>query len=565
MTRFISLLLVSLSCVSAQPSVATADDGFDLLPASASLVVRLQAPQTTIEDLAAFVNKVQPGVGGLIQGQAGSLGMLIANPSLDGVFMNSDWFLAVFVKPVGPPDVVLLIPTSDVDKAKKAVNPGFEFAVKGQFVAYSKSADSIENVKACFSGDVAPIASLLDDRQKKMLSSGHLTVFANGGVLKSVFADQLGRADEQLENLIDTLASQVPVGNSGLDLDYVWDMYRELGRNALQAVRDSESLVIGIRATEDALQIDELLAVAKGSKTDAFMSAQPTSELASLKSVPEGQAMYFGAHGNAAPFMAYVERMMTSMPVDDKAREHFEKSFSVMKEVKFGSLVGGGGFQFTDDGGMQYFGISEISPASKIREAFAGMESGVEYEIAGMKQTQKYTADAEKIDGVSVDLFTFKQTFPPELDPTGMQQAIQEKLYGPNGQTQRIVAKGDTLYNTVGGGMESMKQLLTPEMWTDAKLLAARNRLPEQANLLFLADIPTTLQRFASLIISTGTLPVPLTEEQLDSLKIAPSYAGFSMTSEPQRVFLRSSVPVETFQGFAQIAFFVQQLQVGGI
>lgn len=564
MTRFMSLLAVCVSCLFLQPPAAISDDGFDLLPANASLVIRLKAPQSTLEDLAAFVNKVQPGVGGIVAGQAGMLGMGIANPSLDGVFMNSDWYAAVFAKPVGPPDVVLLIPTSDADKVKKAVNPGYEFAVKGQFIAYSQSADGIENVEACFSGDVAPIASLLDERQRKMLSSGHLTVLVNGGVVKSVFADQLERADDELDGWIDTIASQASVGNSQMDLTYIWDMYREFGRKVLQAVRDSEALVISIEATDDALQIEELLSVSKGSKTNAVLLTQPPSDLTALTSVPQGQSMYFGAHGDMTPFLDYVERMMTSMPLDEKAREQFKKSFGVMKEMKFGSLVGGGAMLSADDGGMKYFGISEVSPASKIREAFAAMEPGLEYEIAGMKQSQSYTRDAEKFDGLSVDLFQFKQTVPPELDPTGMQRAIQEKLYGPEGQTQRLVVKGDTLYQTMGGGIDGMKQLLSSEKWTDSKLLAARDRLPEQANLLCLADIPSMIQRLASLVISTGTVPIPLTEDQLDGLKIAPSYAGFSVTSEPQRVFVRSSIPVETFQGFAQIVFFVQQMQAGG-
>lgn len=563
MTRFVSLLAVSVSCLFVQQPVAFADDGFDLIPANASLVVRLNAPQSTLEDLAAFVNKVQPGVGGILSGQAGMLGMGIANPSLDGVFMNSDWYAAVFARPTGPPDVVWLIPSSDADEVKRSVNPGYKFAVKGQFIAYSQSVDRIQNVEACFSGDVAPVASLLDERQRKMMSSGHLTLLVNGGVLKSVFADQLERADDELAGLIDTIASQASVGNSQMDLTYVWDMYREFGRHVLQTVRDSEAFVISVEATENALQIDELLSVSTGSKTDAALLTQLPSDLATLTSVPQGQSIYFGAHGDMTPFMAYVERMMVNMPVDDKAREHFKDSFAVMKEVKFGSIVGGGDLLSADDSGMKYFGISEISPASKIREAFAGIGPGLEYEIAGLKQSQTYTPDAEEIDGLSVDLFQFKQTVPPELDPTGMQRAIQEKLYGPDGQTQRLVAKGDTLYQTMGGGIDGMNQLLSSEKWTDSKLLAARDRLPEQANLLCLVDIPSMIQRFAKLIISTGSVPVPLTEDQLSGLKIAPSYAGFSVTSEPQRVFVRSSIPVETLQGFAQIVFFVQQLQAG--
>lgn len=564
MSRFRSLMIVGLCCCLGS-ATALADDGYDLIPAEASIVVRLKAPETTISDLAEFVNKVQPGAGAFVEGQRASLGMLIDNPTLDGAFKNSDWYVASFATPDSSPEVVLLIPASDAQKFQQAVRPGYSFAVKGQFVAYSKSASRMENIEACFAGDVAPVSSLLDKPGRDMLNSGHLTMYINGVALKQAFADELADADGKLDELIDSMALQVAQGSPNLDLNYVWDMYRSMGRSLIQAARDSEAMVVRIQATQTSLQIDKHLAIAKNSQTDDLLALQTPGDLQLLNSVPEGQTMYFGGKGDIAPLMSFAERMMSNMPVDDDARSRFEKSFATMKEATFGSVVGGGKMLGDGQTGMQYFGISEITPGSKIREAFAGFEDGFEYEVAGMKQRQSYKANAEQAEGLSVDLFEFEQTMPPELDPLGIQKAMHDKMYGPDGIVQRLAVKGNTLYQSMGGGLDQMKRLLKSTEWSDSTLLGARGRLPAEANLIFLTDLPSLTQQFARLIVSSGVLPIPVTEDQLTGLEIEPSYAGFSITSQPQQVQFRLDLPVETFQGFVKIAFYAQQMRAGGL
>jgi len=191
----------------------------------ASVVIRLQAPDTTSTDLAAFVNLVQPGFGGMIPALAPSLGMVISNPTLAGVDMSRDWYLALFAQPVGPPDIVLLIPATDAAKMRKGVNAGFQFVEKDKWVAYSRSASQIEHVQACLGGTVQPISSIIDRRNTDLLNAAHLATFVNVASLKQIFADKLEAAETNLDEFIDAIASQVPAGDGKIDLNYVWDMY----------------------------------------------------------------------------------------------------------------------------------------------------------------------------------------------------------------------------------------------------------------------------------------------------------------------------------------------------
>ena len=151
----------------------------------------------------------------------------------------------------------------------------------------------------------------------------------------------------------------------------------------------------------------------------------------------------------------------------------------------------------------------------------------------------------------------------PELDPTGLQRAVNEKMYGPDGIAARIVVKEDLLLQTMGGGPESMKQLMTATTWSDSKLLEARARQLEKANLLMLVDMPNMIQKFAKLILGSGAIPIPVKPELLDGLTISPSYAGFSVAVEKEQLHARTSIPLETFQGFVQIGTFVQKTLAG--
>ena len=566
MTRSLFFLAAFVSLfVPGACSTARAVDALDVIPVDASLVVRLQAPNGTIADLAAFVNGVQPGFGVIIQSQGSAIGIGIGNPTLAGVDMDKDWYLALFANSGREPDVVLVIPTTDAKALQDGVGTGFSFANSDGYVAYSRSKAAINSIESCVTGKSAAISSIIDKQNLDLLNAGHLTTFVNGQSLKTVYANELANAGDQLEDFIDAIASQVPAANSQSDLAYVWDMYREMGHASLQAVQDSKCLTVSVKFTQETMQIDELLTLVADSATDRFIGRQPLSDMALMKSVPEDQMVYWGFRGDVDSLIDYAEKIMSSVPVDESYMAHYRKSFEIMRDAKFGSIVGGGDLKSGDGGAMKYFGINEVSPASKIREAFSFMRNEVEIEIGGMKQRQSYKPDAEKIEGLSVDLFTMQQEMPPELDPLGVQKVMNEKMYGPDGMVQRLVTKGDVLYQTMGDGNEAMRKLLTAPKWSDDRLLMARSRLPEKANLLTLIDLPSMVHRFAQVIISTGTLPVPIKAEMLDDLQLDRSYAGFSVLAEPQRISIRSTIPVETFKGFMKIGQFVQQLQAGGI
>lgn len=178
------------------------------------------------------------------------------------------------------------------------MGPEYEFVEKDDWLACSREDRYRDEFEQCLSGARESIAGKLDERTTSALMSGHLGVVVNAAVLKEVFAEELASAEGRLEGLIQIMAQQLRNASPGLDMEYVFDIYRDAGKFLLQGVTDSTSMALSIKVTDSAVQIEQLLSVAADSETDAFFRTQPVNDLARLTSVPEGLAGYLAIHGN---------------------------------------------------------------------------------------------------------------------------------------------------------------------------------------------------------------------------------------------------------------------------
>lgn len=542
------------------PLSAGAAEPLDRIPADVSAVIRLQAPETTIEDLTAFVNEVQPGAGAVIQFQRGLLGVAISNPTLAGVDQSQDWFIAIDARPAGEPDILLLIPSSDPAELQEAVGSGFQFAQANGWVAYSQSNRLIEQVRDCLDGTSKGFSSQLNDDGADLLNSGHLNLYVNVAELNETYADQLAAAEDQLDQAIDMIAAQVESTNPGVNIQYVWNMYRDIGRATLQTVRDSQSLTVTLSFTDRALRIEELLTVEQDSATGQFFTGQPASDVNLLQSLPEGQTGYMAMNGNPEPLLGWFRDMMTDMLQDEKVRERFLDSLTMIGKARSGTLVTGGGIAPDAEPALRSYSMTQTDPASVMHDAVDALGNDLEYDVGGIRQRLTLQRDAEQIDGQSIHLYRVEQDVPAELDPLGLQDQLYRRLYGPEGViTQRLTFQDDLTLQTMGGGSDAMRQLLSRSPWSDEQLLRARQQFPDQVNLIVLVDLPDFVISMGRLMVESGTLPLPVDASDLANLQVPRSYAGFSVTTEPTKLHARTVIPVETLQGFARMAEFAQQ------
>ena len=544
------------------PTVRAQESGLELIPETAAAVIRIQAPEEITADLVEFINKVQPGFGGLAEAQLPmAFGQAIKNPQLAGVDQSKDWYVAFFIDDSGEPKGVLVLPVTDVNEAKGAMEENFEFVEYKTWLICSPEGSFFDEFEELKDGKLKSAASLLSEQLEAIVMKGHVSFALNAVLLRETFADELNSADDHLEELIQTMGEQIQRASPTMDMEYVLDMYRDLGKTLLQAVNDSESYALSIEVTDDALRIDQLLTIGEETATAGFFATQPVSDMPSLKSVPEGLMGYMGVHGNPDSLLTWSKSVVEKVIKNEEQKALTLKALESLKEAEFGTLAAGGDLLPEEETAMRYFSVTEIAPAQIIRDMMKSMGNGVTYEVAGIEQQLTYEPDAEKIGDQSVDIYRFKQTIPDGLDPTGMQKKINEKLYGPDGMVQRLVLKENVMLQTMGGGLDAMKQLVGSAEWQDETLLSARARQHEKSNMIILVDLPNSVYKFAKLIIGTGALPIPIQSEQIEGLELPVSYSGFSLAMEENRLSTSTNISVESFQGFVRMAMFVQQMR----
>lgn len=539
--------------------VAAQESPLEIIPETASAVIRFQAPDKIKEDLSDFVDKVQPGFGGFIEAQFPTiLGEISQNKTLDGLDLTNDWYMVMVLNEDGEPQPVLVLPTTDMEAAKEAVESTFEIAEDEDWLICAMDTALLEDFG---NDDLESIESVLTEKSEARLASGHIGVFVNGEQLKEEFAEELESADQHLDELIDNIVQQAQQVNPAANMKAVAGMYKELGKLFLQAVRDSDSITVSLEFTEDAFQTDFLLTAGESTSTAKFFGSQPVSDMKRLTSIPEGMLGYVAAHGDPTVTVDYLKKFTSELITDEEVLAKMTKSLDLMKDARIGTVAGGGNLLPDEEGSLRYLVITEVQPTSVFRNAMKLLGDGLEYETAGIKIKQTYEPDTEKLDGTSVDILRTEQTMPEGLDPTGMQEAIQKKFYGSNGIEQRVLTTSDLMYQTIGGGLDAMKSLTTSKTWTDETLLKARAGLHEQANALMLVDMPNSLLAASRAVLSTNTLPLPIQASQLDGLEVKPSYSGFSMAVESNTLEARGTIPVDTFKGFTQIGMFVQGMR----
>jgi hypothetical protein len=557
------VLVTGLSAQAAGP--------LDLIPADATAVIRLKSPESTIGKVGNFANAIQPGLGFMVQGQAPGLGIAISNPTLGGVDLKKDWHVAIFAVKNAEPAVVFVIPTTDVKSLQGGVDESFTFASKDSWVAYSQDEAVMELVEECIAGESDAAGGAMDARSSAVFGDADLGVWVNIESLTETYKTELEGADVDLDALLEGLTAQIPQ-TPGMNMAAVLEMYGNLGHGALQALRDSEAFSLGVSVSNTAITIDELLIVKARTDTDKYFAAQKTSKLDVLDRLPQNKHGYVAVHGDFKGLMEWGMSFATKIiENDDGTKEKLEKLVAGMKDVEFGEM--GWGFDFKDGekdvGLIRGYSVSNVNPASKMRELAHQMGDAYKMEFPGIKQEYSIKKDAESYGDLKGDVITIKQTFDEEANPAAkFQNLIQEVMHGKEGMVQRLVTKEGVMIQSIGGSQETMKETLAAYDATPGTSKSdnqeSRAGLLEEANIVGQVDLPNIAIVLARAVLATEQfpIPVPIKAEQLEGLSVPRSYIGFSAGTVPQGIQLKTRLEAKTFQGFFQIiTYFQQQMQ----
>ena len=570
--------LASVGLILFSSLAAQAEGPLDLIPKDASVVVRVKSPQATIAKVAGFVNAVQPGMGFVVQSQAAALGVGISNPTMGGVDLRNDWYIAVFTVKNAEPAVVFLVPAtkgtedrSGVDQMKEAVGDQFTFASKDNWVAYSMDEAVIELVEDCI--DDAGESVALDRRSNEVFDNSDISVFVNIGATVGTYEDELKAGEEQIDIALEGIGAELQNADQGFNLAPIMEIYGQMARGALQGVRDSDALTVGVTVDSDALVIEELLLVEADSGSDKFLQSHPTDELAVLNRLPQDKLGYFAMHGDFTALakwgMEFAVKVMGDNDDTADVKEKLEKISATMNEIEFGSAAWAFGLGDGDKGILEGYAISQATPAAKVQELSRLMGQGYNINVPGVKQEFSVEKGAEKYGDLSADIIRIKQEFDETADPLGVQKKLQSVLYGDNGIEQRVVVKDENhVVQTFGGGKAAMEELIeaagSADASSDSAVGKARSGLMEKANVVGLIDLPNLALKIGRAALANEDIAAnaPVKLKHLEGITVPASFIGFAAGTEAQGVRFRTEIPSKTFQNFAQIAAYVQQMKI---
>lgn len=546
-------------------STAHSAEPADAVPDSASVVLRVKAPQAALNNLGDFVDAVQPGFGAVVKGNLGPLGLAISNPGLIGVDSGKDWWAIVFAESrQQPPALVFVIPTTNADDLKGALPPGFEFHAADKLAVYSDNAEALGKVRDRMSGKGAAIWSQVDVSTKKLFEASDLSVLVHLKQLTKAFETELQQAEPQLDGILDQISGAVPDAQR-TQLIPILDMYRLLGKSALQGVRDSQCLTIGWSFSKEAIRQETRLQVAAGTKAAKFLAAQPTSELSLLNRLPTDKSVYFAVKADMSGMIDWSMKLSKSMLGNLSAEQQaqFDTGVKEMRGLKWNEFAGYFAIDAASEGAMRAGTVMEVTPTDKMRDLSRAMTKAMgEIQTPGFKQTSKLEAAVDKIGGIEVDRITMQQEFDPSLDPFGMQKKIQTVLFGENGMQQWVMYQPNRVLQVLGGGKPELESLVSSVANTtanDAARTAARKRFAEKANVVVLADLPQLV--IGGIKLASREKLIPIDVSVLDGLQLPPSYIGGAVFCEPTAIQGQLEIPVAQAQGIARILMTIRSVR----
>lgn len=577
MKKLMLMTLMGVVASFTQTQAFSADSPLDVIPENVSFVVRVKSPKTLTEKAAKIADAVRPGTGQLVTGQAQSLGMAIANPTLDGVNQDGEFWVAAFLKDEGEPDVVLIIPATDVDEMKDAIDASYDFMAYKSYGLYTQDEGVLQHFRDCQSGTKNALKKIPEGKSSSVFNTGDVNAWINLKEVKTIYKDKIDEGKSEAENGLKQLGQQMEdaqdqgiPGVEGMDFKKIVSLYEKLLKMAIQALEDTETYTISIGVERaGGVNINEYIQVAKDSKTAKAMATLSPTESMTLKQLPKGDMMYVESSANIMQLQTkMIDFAADMMQVTEDKQDDLKAAFKSMKNIKFGNH--GISLKLGDiaEGMLRTTVVGNVSPTADFKKTVRSIaDIAGNVEVAGMTQTSTIEQDSETYGSEKADVTTVVQNFDMEANPMAMyQQQFIEALYGPNGIVSRTIYQSDKYIQTSGGGKERMEESLkaatnSDSLSGDSALVRDRKALPEKTDLIFLTDIPNMLVTFVTKVLESGMVPLPIDPTPLTELEMKQSYAGWSMTSDDRGIHLRTNVPMDTLENFGKIVNAAMQMQ----
>ncbi|HEY2841441.1 MAG TPA: hypothetical protein VGJ26_19945, partial [Pirellulales bacterium] len=188
-----------------------ADTPLDPISQEASLVIRFKKPKASIEKIADMVDQIVPGQGDQVRQQAAMIGGAISNPTLAGVDMDADWYVAMYTDDDDDksgdddPTFLFIVPATDLKAMKEALGDSFKFMEHGKLGVYTSDEATAKDAAARLKGEGKSISTLIDKDSSSLFTSGDLGVFINVKQLAIDYKDEIAQFKEDAKQKVENI------------------------------------------------------------------------------------------------------------------------------------------------------------------------------------------------------------------------------------------------------------------------------------------------------------------------------------------------------------------------
>lgn len=566
----LSLAFAALSVFAVQ----AAENPLAVFPKETGVIVRLKSPKTTLETVGNLAKKVDEKAGQQAKFGMPALGMMISNPTLDGVDREGDWWLAVFPVENGDPGVVFCIPTTDADAMKSAITGDYQFQSFEKWGIYTEHKDTATKIKQQIVKKGESISTLMDRKSTSIWEEGNLSIFINVPHLLKVYRGAFAQGVKQVEDVIEQMPAMIPSQQSGVDGKAIAEMYSTLFQTLVQSVKDAEGCVAALSISGEGVSLNEYARFSQGSPSSKHLQKFTTDELDQLGQLPAGQLVYGASKMDVGQFMQWaMSYSMQMVAHDDTEKEKkFKKLIAEYEKLDFGSMAMAFGLKNTKKGAMRGFSIIEVkNPKALQKLSQKGAELVSSYDFGGIKAKTTYEPNAETYGDLKADLTRVKYEYDNQANPfqVQMQTMVNDTLYGPYGMVTRAFYLKDRTAQAVGGDKKSAEALLSAldgrnNIGKHPAFQATRSKLLSKANLIGMVDLPSLIASGMELALTVEVAPagaIPFNENDINAIRGKSTFLGTSIAVEGDGVHAKTVVPVQQMQGVARFVRLIQKIE----
>ena len=538
-------------------SLQAADSPLSQISKDADVVIRIRAFDATVEKVAALANAVQPGVGDMVSPNATAFGLVLSNPAITGVDRARDFYLVLFARAEGEPKALFAIPTTDGAALQKALPENFESQVRENWVFYADKDHGVPEA-----------ASAADSLATLLAGSKAHSVFENSDIGLHINVVHIAETyDTQIQKGYDKFMEGMQQGlnTPGVDnAEGVVDILKMGAEFAFQLLDETETVTVGVTASDTGLMIEDYIDFAEDSQIAAYLMKQPTSKFTGLSKLAAELPLYLGLSAEFSELAELGAKLTGSLYKSDVFEQGMEGYAESLKKAQVTSMVmsfdlaSGTNGLFRANNWIESKSAADLLAASR---KFA--EASTWLTIGGMTQETTLEPEAETVGTHKIDVMTVKQSYDSNQPGAQMQAMISGVMFGPEGFQSRVVALADGLLQVQGGDKDSMEAALTAYDANDNSLEDAREGLAEESHLLVLLDLPGLVNNGMLAATTIPGIPVPFQRAAVEDLQIARSYTAISAVGEEHALRIKTKVPVEQFQGVLKLVGFFQSIRGG--